>query len=142
MSLKYILFLLLTSVLVLVPVTGCKESKFIPVDLVPQGANLIANVQISKIVNDRDIRDAYDKFEKEAGQPRTAEEGLDELVEETGIDIDDFSQAVVFADTNKMERNDYIGFIAEGDFNEKRFINNIEDRTGERFSISDYKGYK
>jgi hypothetical protein len=141
MSLKNILFILLTLTLVLMPATGCQETEFTAIELVPQGINLLANVQISKLVNDPDIRDAYDKSRKEPGQPQTAEEGLNEITEEIGVDLEDFSQAIVFADTNTIEDSGYIGFIAEGDFNEKGFISSIEEKTREEFSTSDYKDY-
>jgi len=142
MSLKKILLMLLTSVLVLIPVTGCQGTKYTPIELVPLGANLIANIHISKIVNDQDIRDAYDKADKGPDYPQTVEEALDELAEEAGIDIEDFTQAMVFMDITTLEETEYIGFIAEGDFNEKQFISNIEEKAGEKFTTIDYNGNK
>lgn len=139
MSLKKILIVLLTSALVLVPVTGCQGKDYKAIELVPQKANLIASVQVSKLVNDPDIREAYAESEKGPDYPGTVEEALDELAEEAGIDIEDFTQAVVFIDTGEFEQMDYIGFIAEGDFDEKRFISNIEEKAGEKFQTSDYK---
>ncbi len=123
-------------------VVGCEAPGLTAIELVPQDANLIANIQISKIINDRDLRDAYDEAEKEAGQPQTIEEALDELVEETGIDLRDFSEVVIFADIATLTQAGYLGVIVEGTFNETQFINNIEQQTGEEFTTSDYKGYR
>jgi hypothetical protein len=142
MSLKKLLLGLMILTLVLTTLAGCQESKLNAIELVPQGANLVANIQISKIVNDQDFRDIYRKIKKLPKQPQTFEEALNELVEETGIDLGDFSQAVVFTDLNTIEQAHYVGFITEGNFNEKQFIDNIEKAAGKEFSTSDYKGYK
>jgi len=133
---------LLVLVLMLAIVVGCGTPGLTAIELVPQDANLIANIQLSKIINDQDLRDAYDEAEKEAGQPQTVEEVLDELVEETGIDLRDFYQAVIFADITTLEQADYLGIIVEGTFNETQFIDNIEQEAGEELTTSDYKGYK
>jgi hypothetical protein len=143
MKSRWILILLLISALSVIPAAGCQsQPKYKAIELVPEQVNLIASIQVSKIVNDPDIRDAYDKFEKEADQPQTAAEALEKLAGEAGIDISNFSQALVFGDTETLESADYMGFIAEGAFDEGRFINNIEEKTGEEFSTSDYKGQK
>jgi hypothetical protein len=141
MGLKRLSSWLLVLVLMSATVAGCGGSKT-AIELVPQGANLIAEIQVSKIINDRDLRDAYDEAEKEPGQPGTVEEALDELVEETGIDLHEFSQAVIFADTATLGQAGYLGVIVEGSFDEKQFIDNIEEETGEEFTTSDYKGHK
>jgi len=125
----------------LAAVAGCGGAKT-AIGLVPEGANLIAVIQVSKIVNDRDLRDAYDEAEKEPGQRQTVEEALDELGEETGIDLDDFSQAVIFADIATLEQADYLGVILEGTFDEEQFVDNIQEAMGEELTTSDYKGYK
>jgi len=122
-------------------VVGCGASKT-AIELVPQDANLIAVIQVSKIINDRDLRDAYDETEKDSGQPQTIEEALDELVEEVGVDLRDCQQAVIFADTTGLAQVGYLGVIIEGSFDEEQFIDNIEEKTGEELTTSDYKGHK
>ena len=142
---------LLVLVVVSASVAGCKaaelgltatESVLTAMDFVPQDANLLAKIQISKIINDRDLRDAYDNATKEPEQPQTVEEALNELVTETGIDLRDFTQAVIFADITALEQTDYLGVIAEGTFNEEQLIDNLEEQAGEELTTSDYKGYK
>jgi len=142
MGSKKVVFWLLVLVLILATAAGCKAPKLTAIELVPQDANLIGNIQVSKIINDQDLRNAYDKAKKEPGQPQTVEEALNELVEETGIDLLDVSQVVIFADIAALEQANYLGFIVEGTFDEKQFIDDIEEKAGEEFTTSDYKGYK
>jgi len=141
MQLHKLLSCLLVLVLMSATVVGCGVSKT-ATELVPQDANLIAVIQVSKIINDRDLRDAYDEAEKDSGQPQTIEEALDELVEEVGVDLRDCQQAVIFADTTGLAQVAYLGVIIEGSFDEKQFIDNIEEKTGEELTTSDYKGYE
>ena len=142
MHLQKLFSWLLVLVFMLATVVGCGAPELTAIELVPQDANLIANIQVSKIVNDQDLRDTYDEAEKEAGQPQTVEEALDELVEEIGIDLRDFYQAVIFADVTTIAQAGYLGFIVEGIFDEKQFIDNIEEEAGEKFTTSDYKSLK
>lgn len=142
MQLRKLFSWLLVAVLMLVAVAGCEGVELSAIELVPRDANLIAEIQINRIIDDQDLRDAYAEFEKEPGQPQTVEEALDKLVEETGVDLRDFSQAIIFADITTLEQAGYVGVIIEGTFNEERFIDNIERQVGEEFITSDYKGYK
>jgi hypothetical protein len=147
MALKRVTLLVLGLVLVSASMAGCGVSGpgATPqgaMRLIPQGANLIASIQVGKIINDPGLRNAYDTMEKDPGQPPTFEEALDALVEEIGIDLRDFSQAVVFADISTMEQADYIAVIAEGTFDEQQLIDDIQLRTGEKFTASDHRGYK
>lgn len=142
MDLKKLFSWLLLLALMLVTAAGCKAPELTAIELVPQDANLIASIEVSKIINDQDLRNAYDEAKKEPGQPQTVEEALNELVKEAGIDLRDFSQVVIFADIATLEQAGYLGFIAEGTFDKKQFIDNIEEKTGEEFTTSDYKGYK
>lgn len=145
MDLKKLFPWLLVLVLMLVTIAGCSTAK--PggqnaMELVPQNVNLLANIQVSKIINDQDLQDAYDEATKEPDLPQTVKEALNELVEETGIDLYDYSEAVIFADITTIEQADYLGVIVEGTFNEKQLIDNIEREMEEEFTTSDYKGYK
>jgi hypothetical protein len=137
----YILIILLISTL-LISASGCQSEQYKAIELIPAKSNLIAGIQVSKIVNDQDIISAYDSMEKEADQPETFDKAMDKLFEESGMRIRDFSFAWIFGDINDVEQTEYIGFIAEGTFNEDEFMKNVEERSGERFSTSDYKGHK
>ncbi len=139
---KKLLFWLLISVLMLTTTTGCAAPELNAIELVPRDATLIVSIQVSKILNDEDLRDAYNKAEKERGQPQTVDEALDELVEEIGIDLRDISEAVIFTDMTAMEVEEYLGIIVEGNFDKEQFIENIEEKADLDFTVSQYKGYK
>ena len=142
MSLKKIFYCILTLVLALTGTIGCEELEPTAIELVPQHVNLLGNIQLSEILNDTDLIEAYENFEKEPGQPETFEELLNKTVEEMGIDLRDFSEAVVFGDISRLEQDEYLGFIVKGTFNQKRYINKLEDKRGREFVTSDHKGYK
>ena len=137
----YLLLVLLISAL-LIPASGCGSEKYKAIELIPAGANLIAGIQIDRIIGDQDIIDTYNEMEKEADQPQTYDEALDELFQESGIDIKDFSSALIFGDVSDGEGMEYFGFIAEGSFDEDEFIKNIEKNSGEKFPSGDYQGHK
>ena len=142
MSSKKLFYWLLVLVLISVSAAGCKAPESTAINFVPEHANLIASIQVSQIVNDQDLRKAYDKAKKGPGQPQTVDEALDKLIEETGIDYRDFSEAVVFAELTKWEQEEYLGIIAEGTIDKNQFIDNVKEKSGEEFTTSDYKGYQ
>ena len=142
MDLKKLFPWLLIAALILAGTTGCKADELTAIKLVPQGANLIASIELSQVINDQAFRDAYNKAEKEPGQPQTFEEALDEVAKKTGIDLRDSSRGVVFADIATLEQAGYIAVIVEGNFNEPQFIGSIEQNTGEKFTTTNYRGYK
>lgn len=137
-----LVMVLVVSFFILATTAGCKVPEQSAIELIPQDANLIAYIQVSKIINDQDLRNACDRAKKEPGQPQTADEALNELDKEMGVDLRDFSEAVMFADVATLEQAGYMGFIIEGTFDEKQFVDNIEEKVGEEFTTSDYKGYK
>jgi hypothetical protein len=142
MELRKLLFPILVLVLLLAGMAGCASTTARPIELVPQDANFVANVQLSQIINDQDFKNAYDQAKKPLDQPQTLDEALDKVVQESGIDLRDFSEGLIFGDVTNLERGDYIGVIVEGSFNEATFVGNIEARAKEKFTTSDYKGYK
>lgn len=142
---KRVLFsLVLALALVLAAVPGCSapEIELTAMELVPQRANMIADIQVSRIIDDPDLKKAYADFEKEPDQPQTFDEAMQQMIDETGIDLRDIDRILVFADIAALEQTDYVGLIAEGDFDEEQLINNIEGQTGEKFTTGEYKGYK
>ena len=142
MRLKNMVYCILMLVLVLTVTTGCKESEPAAIELVPQHVNMLGSIQLSQILNDKDLIEAYDEIEKESGEPQTFKEALDEIIEETGVDPRDFSEAIIFGDLSEFEQDEYIGFVLKGTFNQKQYINRLEDKGNREFVTSDYKGYK
>ena len=82
--------------------TGCQKSPVtIETPLVPEKADAIAKVRIAEILNDEDIADLYTCIAAIApSAPQTLKLALDELRDETGVDLRDLKEAVVFADTS------------------------------------------
>ena len=108
------------------------------IDLVPQEANLVASIQISRILTDADLIAAYDEVTKEPDMPQTFEGAMDLVADEIGIDPRDFSEAVIFGD---IESEDYVGAIITGAFDREALIESIEQAIGEEMTIAEYKGY-
>jgi hypothetical protein len=135
----YFLLILLICVL-LIPAWACKSENR-AIDLIPASASFIVGIELSEIVADQDFAGIYDGMEKGPDQPQTLDEALDELFQESGVDIKNFSRVLAFGDVSDMEQSEYIGFIAEGNFDETVLIGNIEEHSGENLATSDYKGH-
>jgi hypothetical protein len=125
--------------------TGCAEKA--PEQLVPEGANLLLYLDLNKILADEDLVGIYDKLLREIPRdgdaPRKFEDTLDKIKEETGLEVEDFSEAWVFGDLGDlMEDGDYFGVIVKGNFDEDKLVEVIEDRGGEELSVEDYRGYQ
>ncbi len=144
MRLKKIFYCILILVLALTATTGCKkeETELAAIELVPEHANIIGSIKLSQILNDTDLIEAYDSVEKEPGEPQTFEDALNEVVDEIGIDLRDFSEVIIFGDIYRFEQDHYLGIIAKGIFNEKQFIDRREVEAYIEFSSIDYKGYR
>jgi hypothetical protein len=121
--------------------TGCRSARSpAPLtDPVPQRANLVASIEITEILTDADLAEAYDEAEKDPDMPQTLEEALDEIEEETGIDLKDFTQAVVFSDTECEDG--YWGAFVTGTVEEDDLIEAIEDETDEELTAYTHRGY-
>jgi hypothetical protein len=132
------------AVILALGVAGCSgEGSPPPAELIPEGANLIACIELGKIVEDADLRSAYDETAKEADMPATFEEALQELEEETGIDLNRLSRGWLFMDMSRLERfAPYWGVIVEGSFDEGGLVAAVEEEAGEEFATSEYKGYR
>ena len=133
-------------VLVMAAQTGCASSQPAPLKLIPPTANLVAEIQIGAIVNDPALIAAYNNSSKSADNPKTVQDALDKLTEKTGLNIQDFSQIMIFGDTSnisaasiKSQDAGYMGIIAQGTFNEKNFVQNIETKTGKKLDVTTYK---
>lgn len=144
MNMKKCISGILVSIIILTTLVGCGGSQPPPIELVPQSSNLIAQIQIGELLNDKELINAYNRASKGIDEPQTVEEALDEVSQESGLNLYDFSQILLFGDINDMEGSEvgYIGIIAQGTFDEKQFTQNIENKTDSQLYSSDYKGYK
>jgi hypothetical protein len=143
LSLLFIVFVLLVSM-----ITGCSsEATPNPVELVPEGANLLGQIDLSKILTDEEITELYDKASKEPDAPKTFEEALDKLKHEYDIDLMEFNTITFFGDISEFEGEESINNIAiivEGTLDRDALLAAIEDaadEAGVELETSEYKGY-
>jgi len=139
---KKIVFLFMAIALAAISAVGigCTSQDGAPaIDLVPRQANLVADVNLHQIFSDADVLDLVSEIGANLEEPKTIDELLDQLEQRTGIDLGDFSRALVFSDT---EFENYVGVILEGDFEQTALTDNIEGRLGEEMITTSYKGYE
>ena len=136
------------SLLAVMPATvmliGCQKPLVtIETLLVPEKADAIAKVKISEILNDEDIADLYARYAvTDPYAPQTLRLALDELKEETGVDLRYFNEAVLFADTSTIEAQvPYLGAIIECNVPAKYFFEALEKLGSVNFEIQKYHAY-
>jgi len=137
---KKVLLLILIALVALSAVgTGCTSEKGTPgIDLVPHQADIVADVNLFRIFSDPDVLDLVNEIGANLEEPKTFDELLDQLEDETGIDLRDFSKMVIFGDT---EFEDYVGAIVKGDFDQEALIDIVESQFSEETTSTSYKGY-
>ena len=129
--------LVLAGVLVSAACGGGEETE--PLKLVPEGATLIAEIEVADILENVDLDSLLDALPDEEDVPQTIDEALDLFVKETGIDLRDISRAILFGD---LEREDnYFGLIVRGDFDEEDLVAAIQKAADGSFFIETYKGH-
>jgi hypothetical protein len=144
MILKKLTAVFISVIMVVAALTGCTAPEPSPISLVPQSANLVAEIKIGNILNDQALVAGYDDASINTDNPQTVQEELDKIKDKTGLNLHDFSQVLLFCDTTNIKDpgDTYGGIIAQGTFNEKQFVQNIEDKSGKPLSVSEYKGYQ
>ncbi len=115
---------------------GDKEA--IPVKLVPQGSNLIGEVNLAGIIGNDSLTAAIASLPTGEGSPQSLDDLLDKAVGTTGIDFRLVSQLVVFADISRQD--EFGGVIAKGRFEEAAIVKAIERREGKATGTSEYRG--
>ena len=127
---------------------GDKETS--PRNLVPEGANLISEVNLAAILASRGLATSIDAAPKSDDDPQSLDELLDEAYSETGIDIRQVSQLVGFGSGlpvflshdggNSSQAEPLLGIIVKSALDEAVVIAAMEKMSGPRMSTSDYKG--
>jgi len=134
-----LLFVLIALVAVPLAGLGCGPEKGTPAaELVPQRASLVADVNLFRIFSDADAVNALNDAFAQFGDSKTLEDLVDEVKQETGIDLRDFSKAVIFGDG---DLDSYGGAILKGDFDEEDLTAIIESSATGEVTTSSYKGY-
>ena len=146
---KVSLLLLMLLLLVVSPLIGCSSGGATnPIGLVPKNANVVGHVDLSKILQDKDLTGIYDKVPKDPSYPQTFDDALAEAKDKLGIDPSDFDEIVLFSDTSESTGEDSsanFALIVKGTFNKSDLLNAIETAAEEaavQLDITDYKGYE
>ena len=135
-SMGIILTLAMASSILAMACGNGKETE--PEKLIPEGSNLIAHVNLAGILASEGLASIFDAIPKDEDGPQTLDELLDEGVAEIGIDVRQFSRAVLFGDLTRDE--EFFGIIAPGKFDELALISAVRSASEDRIISSDYKG--
>ena len=113
-----------------------------PDKLVPAGSNLIAEVQLAKILADSDLKDLFDALPGVGEIPGSLEEMLDLVIEETGVDPRQFDSLVIFARFSGFDEDTEGALILRGSFDEEMLVEAIEMATRGGLEESEYKEHR
>lgn len=144
-----ILSALLVAVLLL---TACKNYP-VPSPLysaVPEEADLLVGIQVAEILEDDDFRDIYEELAaNNPDMPPTVDEALDSIKQETQIDLTDFQEAIIFADTSAAaglmasaagQDSLYYGAIFKGSLARTRSLLAVGGNLAEEFRNYEHNG--
>ncbi len=143
---KVIILLLMVLLPVVSTLVGCSNSSggvTTPIGLVPTKANLVGQVDLSKILQDKDLTGIYDKVPKNISYPQTFDDALTQLKDQYNIDLKSFQEGVFFGDiSGSTEQGNYSGVIVKGAFNKSDLITAIQSAAGMELSTIKYKDYE
>jgi len=136
--------LLLIVILVVSMIIGCSTGEATnPIELVPLKANIVGQINLSRILQDKDLTGIYDRLPKDPSKPQTVAVALDMVEQKTSIDLRGFDEGVFFADASKgKDVGTYSGIIVKGTFKRSDLVAAIEEAVGEELSTIEYKGYE
>ena len=141
-----ILLLLMVLLLAVFPLAGCSNSSVVvtdPIKLVPDKANLIGVIDITSILQDKNLTGIYDTTPKATSYPQSFDDALSKLKDEYSIDLMGFQEGLFFADVSgSADQGNYSAVIIEGTFNESDLISAIQSVSGTELSTITYKDYK
>jgi hypothetical protein len=130
--------------LVVSPLIGCSSGGATnPIELVPKNANVVGHVDLSKILQDKDLTGIYDQVPKDPSYPQTFDDALAKLKDEYNIDLKSLQEGIFFADiSGSADQGNYSGVIIEGTFNKSDLIAAIQSAAGTELSTIKYKDYE
>jgi len=143
---KVIVLLLMVLLLVVSPLVGCSNSGggvTNPIGLVPKKANLVGQVDLSKILQDKDLTGIYDKVPKNSSYPQTFGDALTQLKDQYNIDLNNFQEGLFFTDVSgSTYQGNYSAVIIEGTFSKSDLIAAIQSVANVQLSTIKYKDYE
>ena len=114
---------------------GRKETE--PMKLIPEGATLIAEIEVADFLEKVDLDSLLDAVPDEGDVPQTVDEALDLFISQTGIDLRDITRAIIFGDLRREDN--YVGLIVRGAIDEEGLVAAIQRATGPLLTET-YKG--
>ena len=142
---KFIPPLLIVLLLVVFSLAGCSNSSVVvtdPVTLVPNKANLLGLIDITSILQDKNLTGIYDKIPKNTSYPNTFNDALSKLKDEYNIDLMGFQEGLFFAEVSGSgSQGNYSGAIIEGTFNKSDLIAAIQSASGAELTTIKYKDF-
>jgi hypothetical protein len=143
---KFIPLLIVVLLLAVFPLAGCSNSSGGDanlIGLVPNKVNLVGQIDLSKILQDKDLTGIYDKIPKSSSYPQTFDDALAKLKDEYNIDLNSFKEGVFFVDVSgSADQGNYYGIIIGGTFNKSDLIAAIQSAPGTGLSTIKYKDYE
>ncbi|MCH7607699.1 MAG: hypothetical protein IIC94_03920 [Chloroflexi bacterium] len=114
-----------------------------PIDLVPADSNLVAHVDLGRILLDPDVAGAFESAPFGEDGPATLDEALAEVEAETGIDLLQFANIVVFGALDPAGLGDQpdFGILARGTFNGDAILDRIRLSSGGELREDEYRGH-
>jgi len=138
--------LLVVLLLVVFPPAGCSNSSVVvtdPIKLVPNKANLVGLIEITGILQDKNLTGIYDTIPKGTSYPQSFYDALSKLKDEYNIDLMGFQEGLFFAEVSESEdQGNYSGVIVEGTYNKSDLIAAIQSAAGTELSTINYKDYE
>ena len=114
-----------------------------PIDLVPADSNLVAHVDLGRILLDPDVSGGFESVPLGEDGPATLDEALAEFEAETGIDLLQFANIVVFGAVDPAGLDDQpdFGILARGTFNGDAILDKIRLSSGGELREDEYRGH-
>ena len=137
---------LMTGILIVVtllPAAGCGSGvDYEPLELVPEKAGLIAGIRVSDAVRDWQI---YCELKGNEIQEEQFDDMKAEFLENTGLDMNSISEAVLFTDVSEEQSGEgmggYSGAVLTGNFADRELIERIAENTETTFTEKVYGDY-
>ncbi len=133
----------LTVILVLVGIVGmvataCGDGlETNPEKLIPDGSNVIAHANVTGILASNGPVSLVSTITADQENQITVDSLLRQAFDESGVDLRQFSQAVLFADSGRAE--EFAGVIAKGNFDELALVSSIRSAVDDRMVSAEYK---
>jgi hypothetical protein len=141
-SMKKLILSLVLVIAVLIPAAGCgNKVDFEPLELVPDGAQMVAGIRVSEALRDWSIYSQLDGSNQTSDQ---FDEAKEKFLNKTGINLNDISEAVLFAafsENTSSERPEYAAVIMTGNFADKELVSRIEEKTEKKFIPEQYGNF-